>query len=382
MTEQDFDIVIVGGGPAGIATALASIESGQKALVVERSLYEIARIGETIAPDILPVLTRLGLWEGFTQAGHIPSAGIRSFWGSASPREQSFIFNPYGTGWHVDRRSFDAFIANAAGERGAHLALGSRLQACEPGGKHGWRLRLSSPEGVFDVRARYVVDATGRGATLARRLGATRIFYDQLIGVIGFFQQADAGAQGAGPFTLIEAAENGWWYSAPLPCNRLVVALMTDADLYESADKRDTFYWSALMKRDAPHTFERSAPFTLDSGLRLIGAHSSRLAPVSGSGWLAAGDAAAACDPLSGDGVHRSLVAGANAAAAILSDKNGDREALLKYAEKSAEAFEAYLRTRRKYYRSESRWPSSLFWERRRKDHDHPGMSLYGRAYV
>ncbi len=367
MTQQDFDIVIVGGGPSGIATALDSIESGHTVLVVERSLYEEARVGETISPNIVPVLMRLKLWEGFRQAGHIPSAGIRSFWGSASPHEQSFIFNPYGTGWHVDRRSFDAFLANAARERGVHLALGSRLQACEPDVKDGWRLRINSPEGVVDARARYVVDATGRGATLARRLGATRIFYDQLIGVIGFFRQADAGAQ-AGPFTLIEAAENGWWYSAPLPCDRLVVAFMTDADLYEHAYKRDTSYWRALMKCDAPQTFERAAMFKLDGELRVIGANSSRLEPVYGSGWLVVGDAAAACDPLSGDGVHRSLVAGSNAATAIVSDKTGDREALLKYAEKSLEEFEAYLQMRQKYYRRESRWPGSLFWERRRKD--------------
>lgn len=367
MAQQDFDIVIVGGGPSGIATALALIESGHTVLVVERSLYEEARIGETISPDILPVLTRLGLWEGFRQAGHIPSAGIRSFWGSASPHEQSFIFNPYGMGWHVDRRAFDASIAHAARERGVHLALGSRLQACEPDVKHVWRLRIVSPESVFDAHARYVVDATGRGAILARRLGATRIFYDQLIGVIGFFKPAHASAQ-AGPFTLIEAAENGWWYSAPLPCDRLVVALMTDADLYEHAYKRDASYWRELMKCDAPQTFERAAAFTLDGGLRVSGANSSRLEPVYGSGWLAVGDAAAACDPLSGDGVHRSLVAGSNAAAAIVSDETGNREALLKYAEKSGEEFEAYLRMRQKYYRSESRWPGSLFWERRRKD--------------
>jgi flavin-dependent dehydrogenase len=357
----------VGGGPSGIATALASIESGHTVLVVERSLYEEARVGETISPDILPVLTRLGLWEGFSQAGHIPSAGIRSFWGSASPLEQSFVFNPYGTGWHVDRRSFDAFIARMARERGVRLALGSRLQACEPDIKHGWRLRLDSPDSVFDVRARYVVDATGRGATLARRLGATRTFYDQLIGVTGFFKQADAGAQ-AGPFTLIEAAENGWWYSAPLPGDRLVVAFMTDADLYEPADKRDASYWRGLMKCGAPHTFERTAMFTLDGRLRVIGANSSSLEPMCGPGWLAVGDAAAACDPLSGDGVHRSLVAGSSAAAAILADEKGDGVALLKYAVQSKEEFETYLRIRQKYYRSESRWPGSLFWERRRKD--------------
>lgn len=125
------------------------------------------------------------------------------------------------------------------------------------------------------------------------------------------------------------------------------------------------------MKCDAPRTFERVATFTPDGGLRVIGANSSHLAPVCGPGWLAVGDAAAACDPLSGDGVHRSLIAGSNAASAIFSYENGNREALLKYAEKSGEGFEVYLRMRQKYYLSESRWPRSLFWQRRRTVNDH-----------
>lgn len=365
MSSQRFDVVVVGGGPAGIAAAITLTERGASALVVERSLYADARIGETFPPGILRLLVQLGLWEEFTQAGYVASQGIRSFWGSPDPYEQSFIFNPYGTGWHVDRRAFDAAIAQAAAKRGVLLAPGSRVLACESRDSKGWMLRIASRESTFDVRARFVLDATGRASTLARRLGATRVAHDQLVGIYGFFRKATSGAQPE-PLTLIEAMESGWWYSVPLPGEGLLAAFMTDADLYTHAGRRHTSYWKAQLER-APHTLKRTAPFTLDGETRVASANTSRLSPVCGKGWIAAGDAAAAYDPLSGDGVCRALLAGIHSATAILAGQPGDESALAQYSETSEKEFKAYLRTRAMYYNREQRWPESTFWARRRK---------------
>ena len=363
-SSRSLDVVVVGGGPAGIAAALALTKGGASVLVVERSLYADARIGETFPPDILRVLFPLGLWEEFTQAGYVASTGIRSFWGSPDPYEQSFIFNPYGTGWHVDRRAFDAAIARAATKRGVQLTRGSRMLACEPHESAGWTLQVSSPESTFAVDARFVLDATGRAATLARRLGATRIASDQLVGIYGFFKKAHADARPE-PFTLIEAVESGWWYSVPLPGDGLLAAYMTDADLYTHGGKRDASHWKAQLAL-APHTQERVAQFTLDGEPRIASASTSRLSTVFGKNWVAAGDAAVAYDPLSGDGVFRALLAGTHAAAAILAEQSGDESALPRYGEALENEFAAYLRTREMYYSREQRWPESLFWARRR----------------
>lgn len=364
MSPQSFDVVIVGGGPAGIASALALQERGASALVVERSRYEGARVGETFPPAVKSVLIRLGLWEDFTRAGHVPSVGIRSFWGSPESYEQSFIFNPYGTGWHVDRRAFDASLAQAACERGVQFARGSRALALEPDRSTGWRLCITSPEGSFNVSASYVLDATGRAATVAQRLGATKIAYDKLIGILGFFRKTTASRQPE-PFTLIEATESGWWYSVPLPGDGLVVAYMTDVDLHPHGSAHDASYWKAQLER-APHTLERTFAFILDGKLRVAPAHSSRVVPMFGKGWVAVGDAATAYDPLSGEGVCKALQAGIDAAAAILAEQAGDESALLRHSEIVTAEFESYLRLQESFYRREERWPESSFWERRR----------------
>lgn len=364
MSPQSFDVVIVGGGPAGIASALALQERGASALVVERSRYQEARVGETFPPAIKSVLIRLGLWEDFTRAGHVPSVGIRSFWGSSEPYEQSFIFNPYGMGWHVDRRAFDASLAQAACERGVQFAFGSRVLDLEPDRSTGWRLHITSRESEFDVSASYVMDATGRAATAAQRIGATKIAYDKLVGILGFFRKTMMFRQPE-PFTLIEATESGWWYSVPLPGDNLVVAYMTDADLHPHGSTRDASYWTAQLER-APHTLERTVAFILDGKLRVAPAYSSRLVPLSGKGWVAVGDAATAYDPLSGDGVCRALQAGIDAAGAVLAEQSGDESALRRHSEIVAEEFESYLILQETYYSREERWPKSSFWERRR----------------
>ena len=76
------DAVIVGGGPAGTATAIALARAGLRAAVIEASGYDAFRIGETVPADLRAVLRELGVWESFAAdaAGniHLPSAGNAS----------------------------------------------------------------------------------------------------------------------------------------------------------------------------------------------------------------------------------------------------------------------------------------------------------------
>ena len=358
------DVAIVGGGPAGIATALTLARSGASVLVVERSFYEEERVGETFPPAIQYALARLDLWEEFAAARHVPSQAIRCLWGSDEPYERSFIFDPYGTGWHVNRQAFDASLALAARRRGVHVNTGHRLLSCEKEATEGWALRLKSQAGESWTRARFVVDATGRAATLVRRLGGERIACDRLVGIYGYFKGASGGAR-AGQFTLIEAVEDGWWYSAPLPAERLAVAFMTDADLCTRNSLREAPRWTEKLSQ-SPHTLARTCSLLLDDVLRVVPAHSSRSNPLCGRDWLAVGDAATALDPLAGDGVLRALGKGIRAAEAILTSWSGDRSALMDYSREMIEEFSIYIERRDAYYQRETRWSEMPFWVRRR----------------
>jgi flavin-dependent dehydrogenase len=367
------DVVILGGGPAGTATALALVEHGADVVLVERSSYEDVRVGETFPPSIQPVLARLNLWKDFLAAGYVPSRGIRCIWGSEQPYEQSFIFNPYGNGWHVDRRAFDASLARTAESRGVCLRYGDRLLACERDSDAGWILHFVSNRTRFKIRARFIVDGTGRASALAGRLGSVRTLQDHLVGIVGFLKARTPDTEPQ-EYTLIEAAEDGWWYSAPLPNNRLVVAYMTDADLCARDAMRDQSHWNAKLF-GARHTQERATAFVPDDDVRVVPAYSSRVDPFYGRGWLAAGDAAITTDPLSGDGVFRAMLQGLRAADAILSEQSGDASAFQRYGRRIDEEFDRYLQSRDAYYDKETRWVESAFWARRHARSQQRGRS-------
>lgn len=368
-TERETDVLVVGGGPAGTAAALTLAGRGLRSILVERADYSAQRIGETLPPDVRVPLARLGVWERFVAAGYLPSTGIRSAWGDARPYEQSFMFNPYANGWHVDRRAFDAMLAAAAVERGVRAIRNGRMRD-RPAMRDGaWHAVVETGERTLSVTARFVIDAGGRGAHTARMLGARRIVHDRMVATYGYMQGPDGtGADHTGTSkvgaTLIEAAEDGWWYSAPLPDGSAVCAFMTDADICSRLGLYRPERWLGLMGT-APLTNASMQGRLLRADPSVAAAGSVRVLPPVGDRWLAAGDAAFTMDPLSGQGVPRALNAGIRAAEAAQASLLGDTDAPAAYAAELGMAFDAYLITRAEYYRREMRWPDSLFWRRR-----------------
>src|ERR1051325_7227268 len=113
------DVLIAGGGPAGAALAILLRRGGASVLVAERSAYDEARVGETVPGRITPLLAELGVREAFLADAHAPATAMLSAWGGAEPIDRSGMFDPFGGGWHLDRRRFDAMLARAAEEAGA-----------------------------------------------------------------------------------------------------------------------------------------------------------------------------------------------------------------------------------------------------------------------
>jgi flavin-dependent dehydrogenase len=361
--RRRYDVVILGGGPAGSATALALARSRCSIAVLESSTYDRVRIGETLPPIARVPLTRLGVWERFIAERHAPSPGNVSAWGQAEPYEEQFIFNAYGPGWHLDRTRFDAMLASAAEQAGTTLFRGARLKSCiaMPGGD--WEVGFMFDGALRNMRTTFLVDATGRAASHARHHGARRLTYDRLVGVAGLFRPC-AAREEPDTRTLVEACELGWWYSAGLPNGRLITAFMTDADLLPSGVTGVREHWRRQLER-APHTHARVAGRLSDTPLRVVTARTDKLDRVTGPRWLAVGDAALTFDPLSSHGITTALQCGLSAGSTIERWSNGQRDALVEYERDAQTDFDHYLRARAVQYGRERRWPASAFWRRR-----------------
>jgi len=357
-----YDVAIIGGGPAGTATALALGRSGLSALLLESSQYDRARIGETLPPRGRVPLTQLGVWDRFLSEDHRPSPANVSAWGGAELQEAHFIFNAYGNGWHLDRARFDQMLAMAAEETGAIVSCGTRVTSCVRHSPHGdWCVSFTTDSVNQTARARFIVDATGRAALHARRHGARRVVYDGLIGIAGLFS---SDVDHTDNRTLVEACDSGWWYSATLPGGQLIVVFMTDADVWRRDRRHVVEQWRQRLALTF-HMRERVGERSFEPPLRMMTARTSRLDRIAGPRWLAAGDAASTVDPLSSQGITIALQSGLIAGRAIERWTRGRSDAFVEYERHVHDEFDSYLKTRAMHYARERRWPDSTFWRRR-----------------
>ena len=348
---------MVGGGPAGCAAAIVLARAGLEVVLLERS-GQGARVGESLPPEVRLPLQGLGVWDRFLAGGHTESPGIVAAWGQAEPYANDFVRNPYGAGWHVDRDRFDAMLAGAACDVGADVRRAAEVVGCaaEPSGR--WALAV---RGTAPVSAGVLVDATGRASRLAGRLGSRRVVHDRLVALVGLVRPP-GGEDDRDQRALVEAAPDGWWYSARVPDGRLLLAFHTDARPGLRAGWARHLAAAPLTAARAGGLFpaQGAARAPASGVVRYAGANSQHREPAAGPGWLAVGDAAAAHDPVAGLGVYWALESGMAGAATILA--GGGTAA---YVTAAAGRFTEYLAQRALYYRAEPRWPDSPFWSRR-----------------
>ena len=364
---RGYDVVVLGGGPAGCATALSLALRGiARILVVEASRYEGIRIGETIPPDTRLVLEQLGVWDDFVNEPHEPCVGSCSSWGDDKLGYNDFLFNPFGNGWHLDRRRFDSFLAKKTEDCGAEVRTSTKFVSAERIGAEGFRLRLAGDNGETQTAtARFVVDATGMHSGFARQMGAKNLFLDRLICVAAFFELATSSS--FSQLTMLEAVEYGWWYAAKLPNGRLTVALASDPELISRAGLNQKDEWLDRLRETNHVSSEVANCLLIEDSLRVCTAPSLLLDRAVGNGWLAVGDAASTYDPISSQGIYKALSNGVSAAEVIAAFLAGDAERLSDYQSSVANRFEDYLANRNFFYGLEQRWSASPFWSRRQQ---------------
>src|SRR3954468_22051473 len=129
--SNDYDCIVIGGGPSGSTTAALVADAGFRVLLLERDVEPRRKVGESLMPETYWVFERLGVLEGLKKGPFVEKVGVQ-FVSSSGKESSPFLFTRHdpracGRTWHVERAKFDQFLMDNAAKKGVEVHRGARV---------------------------------------------------------------------------------------------------------------------------------------------------------------------------------------------------------------------------------------------------------------
>ena len=348
---DSFDVVVIGGGPAGSVAATLLADAGHRVAVFERERFPRYHIGESLLSATLPILDAIGATPLIERHGFLRKPGGTFLWGrQQEPWSFWFDEDPGGRphAYQVVRAEFDTLLLDNAREHGA--AVHEEHSVTAVGDDGGLPVvDVCAVDGATErLRPRFVVDASGQSALIGRARDLRRFdeFFKNLA-VFGYWRDAERLPGKLANHILSAAFADGWFWYIPLHDGTMSVGAVVDVRRWSAlaAENPEATYQDLI--RRCPEISRRLADATLVSPIRIIRDYSYTSTRFTGPGYLMAGDAACFIDPVFSTGVHLASLAGflgAQAVDGILTGVLPEDEARTRYEAAYRGAFDRYLR--------------------------------------
>ena len=331
----DYDVVVIGGGPAGSTVSTVLAQHGCRVGLFERERFPRFHIGESLIPETYWVLKRLNMLPKMQRSHFVRKYSVQ-FVNANGKLSAPFYFwdnKPHECSqtWQVVRSEFDAMMLENAREHGVHAHEGVHVVDVRYDGSRAVGVTIQPAGGARrEVRAQVIVDASGQAALLQNRR-KLRV-WDPLLnkGAIWTYWQGafrDSGRDEGATMVLQTADRQGWFWYIPLHGNIVSVGVVAPFDhLFKGRDGHDNTYAEEVGKCPAVKT--RVGNATRVTGYFATRDYSYRSTEVAGDGWVLIGDAFQFLDPLYSSGVLLALKSGELAADAIAEGlRKGDTSA-------------------------------------------------------
>ena len=339
--KQNYDAIVVGGGPAGSSTAALLAEKGHDVLVVEKEKFPRYHVGESLMPFCYFPLERLGLIDTLMESAN-PRKYCVQFVRQDGFLSQPFYFfqhfdHPSSTTWQVWRSEFDKMILDKARSNGATVMEETKAKKLIKSGDRVEGITVDSEEmGSLDLHAPIVVDASGRDCFAAhKQKWMVRDPELKKIALWTYFKGAkrDPGLD-EGATTVAYLPNKGWFWYIPLSGDMVSVGIVAERDYLFNGSTKDH---EEIFQREVMNNEwikEHLAEAEQTGEYRITGEYSYRNRYCASEGLVLAGDALGFLDPVFSSGVFLALKSGV-----MLAD---EIDLALKAGDLSAKSFDRY----------------------------------------
>lgn len=340
-------IVVIGGGPAGVASAYAL----STALGKDKGQYCVRVIALQLMQKDISSCDRFSLIEDFSQQEAIlPSSFIQQPFNDA---ESDLIH------WQQQQTLMASDV---------EFCVGWRLKRLK---QHNQKVKLiltDDNNANRTLNADFVIDASGKSSKVANQFSVRKNLMDDAVYLHAYIDNTeliDVAAQG-----VVEAVEPGWWYVAQAPHNKLLVSLCTEKKYINEHHYHQPKRWldslrkTAWVSQKVPKNLLMADAQSID--LQICQEPASLLSQLYGAQWLAVGDAACCYDPISSSGLSKALSHGQSAGRAVASllIKN-DVSAIEHYSRLVLDDFNSHIGLPPKSTFIGNQFEQAQFWYRR-----------------
>ena len=261
MAGKDYDVIVIGGGPAGSTVATRLKQLGRRVVLFERERFPRFHIGESLLPCSMPLFDALGVQPALKQANFLPKYAAEFVTADGSfTRRYAFGDGLVGgpdSAYEVDRAEFDKVLLDHSATEGVVVEQETQVVKFDVD-KRGASVTVRGPSGERSVSAEMIVDATGQNSLLAGRLGLREM--DQGLKNFAVFSHFEGATRHTGlregDITVVLVPE-GWWWVIPLRGDRTSVGLVAPARKLKGRKPDESFLHERI--EATPYLKERLA---------------------------------------------------------------------------------------------------------------------------
>lgn len=321
---SQFDVIIIGAGPAGTTAAALLAEKGRNVLVIEKEKFPRYHIGESLMPFCWFTLNRLGVLGEMERIGYTKKSSVQ-FVTADGRQSQPFYFfqhydHPSATTWQVERAEFDVMLLKNARAKGAEVREQTRVtRTIKDDSGRTVGVEAVGLDGVaYEVFAPMTIDCSGREQVATAKEG-WRLRDPMLnkLSIWTYFRGAkrDPGID-EGNTTVAYLPERGWFWYIPLKNDIVSVGIVAEKD-YLFSESKDP---AEIMGREIGRNVWIKDHLSIGEQFGeywVTSEFSYRSRYCAADGLLLAGDAFAFLDPVFSSGVYLALKSGEMAADAV-----------------------------------------------------------------